>query len=92
MPSGRLPLSVVPMPRYMLQHSHDRQSCGTAYAAWSGYDSPLRHQHAVSSCAIGGHRIFWLVEAGDAEAALRQLPEWLAERTVASEVSEVMIP
>jgi hypothetical protein len=76
----------------MLEHSHEAQTCEIAYAAWSGYDSPLRHRHTVASCAIGEHRIFWLVEAGDAQAALRQLPEWLAERTVVREVSEVTIP
>lgn len=92
MPCGPSLRSVSPMPRYMVEHSHEAHTCQIAYAAWSGYESPLRHKHTVASCAIGGHRIFWLIEAGDAEAALRQLPEWLAERTVASEVSEVMIP
>jgi hypothetical protein len=72
MPDGPSLRSVAPMPRHMLEHSHGAQSCEIAYAAWSGYDSPLRHRHAVASCAIGGHRIFWLVEASDADAALRQ--------------------
>jgi hypothetical protein len=80
------------MASYVLAHSHDPEACDTAYAAWSGYDSPLRRKPAIASCASGGHRIFWVVEADDAEAALRQLPEWLAGRTAVSEVSEVVIP
>jgi hypothetical protein len=80
------------MPKFVLAHSHQSRSCGTAYAAWSGFDSPLRHKPAVSSCGIGGHRIFWVVEASDAGSALTQLPEWLAARTVVSEVTEVTIP
>ena len=84
--------SVAAMPRYMLEHSHEARSCATAYAAWSGYDSPLRRRRTVATCAVGGHRIFWLVQASDADSAVRQLPEWLAERTVVSEVSEVTIP
>jgi hypothetical protein len=80
------------MPSYVLEHSHEAESCGVAYAAWSGYDSPLRRRPAIASCVTGGHRIFWFVEADDADAALRQLPEWLASRTAVSEVSEVEIP
>lgn len=92
MPGEPPPPSVATMPRYLLEHSHEAHSCATAYAAWSGYDSPLRHQHAIATCASGAHRMFWLVEASDAEAALHQLPEWLAERTRVSEASAVTIP
>jgi hypothetical protein len=80
------------MPKFVLAHSHEARSCETAYAAWSGFESPLRQKSAVSSCAIGGHRIFWVVDARDSGSALAQLPEWLAARTIVSEVSEVRIP
>ncbi len=86
------PSTVATMARYVLDHSHEAATCGIAYAAWSGYDSPLRHRPAISSCESGGHRILWVIEAPDSDAALRQLPEWLAARTAVTEVSEVAIP
>jgi hypothetical protein len=80
------------MPTYHLAHRHDPQECRIAFAAWKGFDSPLRHRATLGSCAKGGHRLFWVVEAPDANAALAQLPPYVAERTDASEVSEVEIP
>ena len=85
-------LSVVAVPRYMLSHSHEPGECPVAFAAWAGFDSPLRHGTAAASCATGGHRIFWTVEADGAAQALAQLPDYLAERTEVSEVIEVPIP
>lgn len=76
----------------MLSHSHGAGECRTAYAAWNGFDSPLRHNETLASCASGGHRIFWTVEAGDEHEALAQLPPYVAERTEVSEVREVPIP
>ena len=63
-----------------------------AFAAWKGFDSPLRHRSALSSCVRGGHSIWWLVEARDVDEALAQLPPYLARRTQASRVGEVSIP
>ncbi len=80
------------MPTYVLVHRHGPHECRTAYAAWKGFDSPLRRSRPYASCARGDHRIFWVVEASDERIALGQLPEWLAERTEASEVSAVGIP
>ena len=80
------------MPRFILSHHHGPAECRIAYAAWNGFDSPLRHQDAPSSCASGGHSIFWTVEAGSAEEALAYLPSYVAQRTRASEVSDVTIP
>jgi hypothetical protein len=80
------------MRKYLLQHSHEPAECRIAFAAWRGYDSPLRHQAALATCAEGGHELWWTVEAGDQENALAQLPPYLAERTRALEVSEVPIP
>lgn len=75
-----------------MSHRHDPEECRTAYAAWSGYDSPLRRKPAIASCPSGGHSIFWVIDAPDRQAALAQLPEWLASRTAVSEVTEVPIP
>lgn len=80
------------MPTYLLCHRHDPVECRFAYAAWKGVESPLRHRPAVSSCAKGGHMLWWTVEAGDSGEALAQLPAYVADRTDAIEVSEVPIP
>lgn len=62
------------------------------YAAWKGFDSPLRHVAALASCLQGGHAIWWDVQAVDADAALALLPPYVAERTTVVAVSEVSIP
>jgi hypothetical protein len=80
------------MPTYMLCHRHQPAECRFAFAAWKGTSSPLRHNPAISSCAKGGHRLWWTVQAESAELALAQLPPYLAMRTEAVEVSEVPIP
>lgn len=59
---------------------------------WRGFASPLRHTDAMATCASGGHDIWWVVDAGDAAAALAQLPPYVAARTVAVPVSRVAIP
>ena len=80
------------MSRYLLHHHHRPQECGVVFAAFKGRQSPLRRQPALSSCAFGGHSIWWVVEAaGDAEA-LAQLPFYVAERATATRVSHVGIP
>ena len=63
-----------------------------AYAAWKGFDSPLRRGSALSSCREGGHAIWWDVEARDGPGALKLLPPYVAARTAALPVSEVLIP
>ena len=85
------------MPRFMLVHSHRAGECRVAFAAWRGFDSPLRHNVTAASCAAspedaGAHRIWWEVDAPDAHAALANLPPWVAERTTAERVSDVAIP
>jgi hypothetical protein len=80
------------MAKFVLTHSHEPAECRIAYAAWTGHDSPLRGRPAVSSCARGEHHIFWVVDAAEEQAALRQLPDWVAARTAVSEVTEVTIP
>lgn len=80
------------MPRFMLTHAHHPNHCRVVAAAWKGFDSPLRHGRALGSCASGGHRLWWTVEASGADAAIAQLPPFLAARTVVEEVREVRIP
>ena len=86
--SGKLAL----MPRYLLQHRHDPDECGVVFASFKGGESPLRHQVALASCRSGGHAIWWTVDAGSEEEALRLLPCYVAERTTVARVSEVDIP
>ena len=53
------------MPFFLLHHSHDAHECAAAFAAWQGFDSPLRHRRAPSTCLAGGHALWWRVEASD---------------------------
>jgi hypothetical protein len=83
---------LVGVPTYLLAHSHLPAECGVVFAAWRGFDSPLRHHPTLGSCRQGAHRLWWTVEAPDARAALAQLPPYVAARTHVGEVSEVAIP
>jgi hypothetical protein len=80
------------VPTFRLHHRHEAHECRVVYAAWRGFDSPLRRAAAVSSCREGGHAIWWDVEARDGERALALLPPYVASRTTALAVSEVVIP
>jgi hypothetical protein len=80
------------VPRYLLHHRHEPSECGAAFAAWKGFESPLRGAAAVASCLEGGHAIWWDVEVTDLAAALELLPPYVAARTTALPVSEVSIP
>lgn len=80
------------MRRFLLDHRHRPEECRAAYAAWNGFESPLRAREAVSSCASGEHRIVWTVEADDEQRALALLPPFVAQRTEVNEVREVPIP
>jgi hypothetical protein len=79
------------MPTFVLSHRHLPEECGIAMAAWKAFPSPLRHSRPLGSCALGGHRLWWTVDAADRAAALAQLPPYVAARTVAEEVLEVPI-
>jgi hypothetical protein len=80
------------VPHYVLSHAHTPDECAIAIAAWKGFPSPLRHTRPLGSCASGGHRVWWTVEASDPHAALAQLPPYVAARTALDEVREVPIP
>lgn len=62
------------------------------FASFKGHDSPLRHRPTLASCRSGGHAIWWTVEAGTEDEALRLLPAYVAARTTAARVNEVGIP
>lgn len=80
------------MPTFVLEHRHSATDCQIAYAAWRGYDSPLRQLSATASCASGGHRLLWTVQANNGAEALAQLPPWVAERSEVEAVTEVALP
>jgi hypothetical protein len=80
------------MPRYLLHHDHEPNECGVVFAAFRGFQSPLRHRTALASCRSGGHSIWWTVDASSEESALALLPFYVAERTTAVPVNEERIP
>jgi hypothetical protein len=80
------------MPRFLLQHRHEPDECEVVFAAFKGHDSPLRHGVAIASCLNGGHSIWWTVEATSDAAAIDILPAYVATRTTAVPVREVVIP
>jgi len=77
---------------YLLHHRHEPHECGVVFASFSGHESPLRRHATLTSCASGGHEIWWTVDAETAADALELLPFYVAERTSATSVNEVDIP
>jgi len=77
---------------YVLQHSHEASECRAVFAAWRGFESPLRGGSTLASCRQGGYELRWTVEAAEETAALAQLPPYVAARTQAIEVSEIAVP
>lgn len=80
------------MPVFLLQHAHAPQECAAAFAAWAGFESPLRGRVVECSCLTGGHVIWWRVQARDQDSALAQVPRYVAERTTPIEIREIQIP
>jgi hypothetical protein len=80
------------MVKYVLHHRHEAPECGVVFASFKGHESPLRHRPTLASCMSGDHAIWWTVEAASEQEALGLLPFYVAERTVATRVSEVRIP
>jgi hypothetical protein len=80
------------MARFLLSHRHEPAECRFAFAAWQGFESPLRHRATMGSCHAGDHALWWEVETVDAQSALAQLPPFVAERTEVHELREVEIP
>jgi hypothetical protein len=77
---------------YLLYHRHEPRECPIVFAAWRGFASPLRGREALASCLFGDHQIWWEVEARSDGAALDHLPWYVARRTTAIRVREVVIP
>jgi hypothetical protein len=92
MPAGLRSAHARSMALYVLQHRHELSECAATFAAWNGFDSPLRGGSAWCSCPTGGHHLWFVVEAADGDTALGQIPRFLAERTEAVLVAEVRIP
>lgn len=80
------------MTDFLLHHQHEPGECEASFAAWHGFESPLRGSAAPSTCLAGDHQIWWFVQAGGEAEALAQLPRYLAERTEAVRVRAVEIP
>jgi hypothetical protein len=80
------------MRTFILEHRHDASECDAVFAAWQGFQSPLRHERVQSTCLDGGHTLFWIVEALDRAAALALLPRYVAGRTRAIHVRDVVVP
>ena len=80
------------MSRYLLQHRHAPGECGVVFTSFKGHQSPLRHQMTLTSCRSGGHQVWWMVVAASDQEALRLLPQYVAERTTVTRVSQVEIP
>jgi hypothetical protein len=80
------------VPSFLLHHQHEPHECAAAFAAWKGFDSPLRHRSTLSSCLTGGHGLWWQVQAADTAEALALLPRFVAARTDPTQVRETQIP
>jgi hypothetical protein len=89
---GRRSSRLTVMPPFLLRHQHTPGECAAAFAAWQGFDSPLRGRPAASTCLDGGHAVWWRVEAVNRQAALALLPPYVARRTDAVAVRDVQIP
>lgn len=80
------------MPRFRLCHTHQPSECPAAFAAWRGFESPLRRRTTTGTCVLGGHELWWDVDAPSPVAALAMLPPFVAERSQAVEVRDIAIP
>ena len=80
------------MARFIIEHRHEAHECSIVFASFKGHASPLRRQAAPASCRFGGHAIWWTVEAADGAEALAGLPRYVAERSRATRVADVLIP
>jgi hypothetical protein len=80
------------MAHYLLHVEHAAADCAAAFAAWSGFDSPLRHRPAASTCLGDGHAVCWRVVTASAAAALALLPRYVRARTSVTAVRDFEIP
>ena len=80
------------MPVFLLHHQHEPHECAAVFAAWAGFQSPLRQRTVASTCLTGGHELWWRLEAPDQASALAWLPRYVAERTTSIAIREIEIP
>jgi hypothetical protein len=80
------------MGTYVLSNTHHDGECAATFAAWRGFESPLRRSAPASGCRWSDHRLWWEVEAESAEEALRQLPPFVADRTEVIRVIRADLP
>ena len=83
---------LVDVPYFLLHNHHTADDCGVVFAAFRGFNSPLRHTEALASCRNGGHEVWWRVAADDAAGALGQLPRYVATNSTATRVDPVAVP
>ena len=91
-PGASRPQAVPACPPSSCTTSTSRATALVTFAAWLGFDSPLRRHPVPSTCLSGGHAVWWFVRAEDHDAALALLPHYVAERTTPIEVREIEIP
>lgn len=90
---ARLSPAILGRMAFFLLHSrHQEAECPAAYAAWRGFESPLRRSVPYATCLWGGHEVWWETEAEDETTALRQLPPFVAERSRAIRVTRARLP
>jgi hypothetical protein len=82
----------VAMAKFLLHHRHAPSECGVAFAAFRGHGTALRRRSTIGSCALGGHEIWWVVDADTASDALELLPYYVAARADVTEVVEIEFP
>lgn len=80
------------MGQFVIHHHHRARDCGVVFAAFRGFDSPLRRRPTLASCPTGGHEIWWFATAADASGALDLLPPYVAATSTATRVEQVDIP
>jgi hypothetical protein len=80
------------MQEFLLYHRHTPNDCAATFAAWNGFQSPLRGTSTCSTCSFGAHEIWWNVTAHDDREALATLPKYVAGRTVAIRVALIEMP
>jgi hypothetical protein len=76
----------------LIHHRHRPGECGIAFVAFRGHESVLRHRPALAACTYGEHAIWWAVDAADEQHALALLPFFVAQRSTATRVTDVVIP
>lgn len=77
---------------FLIHSRHQEAECPATYAAWRGFESPLRRSAPYATCLWGGHEVWWETEAESQAAALRQLPTFVAERSRAIRVMKASLP